>query len=104
MTPEQLLSMATDARADIYGLGAVLYEMSTGNPPFRDVVPARLFDAILHQVPAPPHNPNNRIQPCLEQGVPVEHYSGAGRMRTPLCANIPWTGLVPLINEQGEKE
>jgi serine/threonine protein kinase len=67
MAPEQLLSKATDARADIYGLGAVLYEMSTGHPPFRDVVPARLFDAILHEVPASPHNPNNSIQPSLKQ-------------------------------------
>ncbi|HEY6388971.1 MAG TPA: tetratricopeptide repeat protein, partial [Candidatus Acidoferrum sp.] len=51
MSPEQLRAEGVDARTDIYGAGAVLYEMATSRRPFPDNQPTRLIDAILHSPP-----------------------------------------------------
>ncbi len=54
MAPEQLQGKAVDARADIYALGAVLYEMATGRRPFPEKQASQLIAAILTQAPQPP--------------------------------------------------
>ena len=53
MSPEQLRADVVDSRADIYGAGAVLYEMATAQRPFPENQPTRLIDAILHNSPKP---------------------------------------------------
>lgn len=67
MAPEQLLGEKTDARTDIYGFGALLYEMATGQRAFRDEVSARLTDAILHRAPDAPRTLQERVSPELER-------------------------------------
>ena len=67
MPPEQLHGEPTDARADIYTLGAVLYEMGTGRRAFAEEIPSRLIAAILHQPPVSPRAFNPRISPELER-------------------------------------
>ena len=69
MPPEQLRGEAVDARADIYTIGAVLYEMSTGRRAFNDELPSRLIEAILHQPPVTPRAWNPRISSELEQTI-----------------------------------
>jgi serine/threonine protein kinase len=54
MAPEQLEGKPVDARADIFALGAVLYEMATGEPPFRGGSKASVIVAILSQEPVAP--------------------------------------------------
>lgn len=67
MAPEQLRGEHLDERTDIYGAGAVLYELATGRRPFFGSTAASLTDAILHQEPPPPSSFSGQISPDLEK-------------------------------------
>src|SRR5712692_3859298 len=66
MPPEQLTGETVDARADIYTIGAVLYEMATDRRAFPEQQTSRLIDAILHQPPVAPRARNPRLSTEFE--------------------------------------
>jgi serine/threonine protein kinase len=75
MSPEQMRAEVVDERSDIWGLGAILFEMLTGRPPFIGDTLPEVYSAVLNDAPPAvdslrqgvPAGLDDVVQRCLEK-------------------------------------
>ena len=68
MSPEAASGERVDARADVYALGTVIYDMLVGTPPFRGGTAVEILARQISEAPVPPREarPDAEITPALE--------------------------------------
>jgi serine/threonine protein kinase len=87
MPPELLRGEPTDTRADIYSLGVVLYEMSTGQRPF----PRAVGPALNRRHPAPTANRTADVERAGVPGTGTNHpevYGKGAGEPLPICQRV----------------
>src|SRR5216684_3151989 len=120
MSPEQLREEEVDARADIFALGCVLYEMIVGDAAFRRATRAETIAAILseREVPLPSFLPGGLryvVRRCLERArerrfQSAEEFAAALSVVGDTASEPrysdeePTIAVLPFANLSGEKE
>jgi tetratricopeptide (TPR) repeat protein len=104
MAPEQIRGAPVDPRTDVWGFGAVLYEMLTGRPPFVEQNPLLVADAVLNRVPARPSALNSAVPDVVDRAImralnksADERYASAGELTAALGLAVSASGSQPVV-------
>jgi serine/threonine protein kinase len=87
VSPEQLQDDRSDPRSDVFALGAVLYELATGRPPFGEPQTLAGMRDRLWREPAPLRAVNPQVPPWLQEVIlrclesdPAQRYQSAAHV------------------------
>ena len=93
MSPEQASGEAVDEKTDVFSLGIVLYEASTGTLPFRGVSQREILNAVRSSDPPPVHRVRKQIPLALSRVLakclaknPTHRYSSASELKRELAS------------------
>ena len=109
MSPEQVNCGPIDGRSDLYSVGVSLYEMVTGQKPFKGDSNFAIMQAQLQQLPRPPVELSSSLPPSLNQIIlkamskePAQRFQSAEEFRNALQGVALGTkgATVPLIASQ----
>jgi hypothetical protein len=101
MSPEQAMGeRAVDLRSDLYALGAVTYEMLTGDPPFTGTTVQAIIAKALTERPVPPSTVRDTVPPAVEQAVlkalaklPADRFASAAEFVAALANPAGTSGM-----------
>jgi serine/threonine protein kinase/TPR repeat protein len=106
MAPEQLRGQEVDARADLYSLAIVAYEMLTGTVPFAADSDYELMQAQIHNAPDRPSRRVPGIEPRLESAVmralakkPADRFPSVAAFKDALGASLTRSEAVTLAQK-----
>jgi serine/threonine-protein kinase len=96
MSPEQAMGeREITARSDVYALGAVTYEMLTGDPPFTGSTAQAIVAKVMTDEPPPPSRHRKAIPPHVEDAVltaleklPADRWGSAAELAQALAGTV----------------
>lgn len=103
MSPEQCVGSAVDARSDLFSVGVMLYELLTGQKPFRGEQSTVIMTNVINTDPEPPSRLNKQVPPAFDPVLKKalaknvnQRYQNAETFRTDLL-KIVGAGKVPAV-------
>lgn len=127
MAPEQLKGEAVDARADLFSLGTIIYELASGRRPFTGQSAAEVGSSILRDTPEPlanaradlpldldrivarclEKNPRERFQTAVDVSNALKRLQGTLEQRRPrdgTQADLASIAVLPFVNRSRDVE
>jgi serine/threonine protein kinase/tetratricopeptide (TPR) repeat protein len=125
MAPEQVRGEAADARTDLFAFGIMMYELASGQRPFRGETSADVGSAILRDTPEPlagirgdlprdfgrivgrclEKDPRNRFQSALDVHDELSRLKRTlGSVEAPSAKGTPSIAVLPFVNMSRDEE